>query len=197
MTTTRDVLLDVAESRMARLGVAAVTTREIVEAAGPRNASAVTYHFGSREGLVTAILARRGGPIDDERGRRRAELDGAPAVRELVGCLVVPYAQSLVEPGGRSYVRIVAQLRGRFAAWRVESDTTTTTALARILDELEQSRPDLDAVRRRHRVVAMIMVLTGTVAERARALDADERPDLDHQAFVDDLVAVCTAVVEA
>ncbi|MCB1040403.1 MAG: TetR family transcriptional regulator, partial [Acidimicrobiales bacterium] len=43
---TRARLLDEAERLLARRGIEGVTTREIVEAAEQRNASAVSYHFG-------------------------------------------------------------------------------------------------------------------------------------------------------
>ncbi|MCB0970257.1 MAG: hypothetical protein KDA97_01885, partial [Acidimicrobiales bacterium] len=72
-------------------GVQGIATREIVAAAGQRNASAVSYHFGSRQGLLLEILARRGAPVDRERGRRRAALGDRPSVAELVRCLVAPY----------------------------------------------------------------------------------------------------------
>lgn len=173
-----------------------VTTREIVAAAEQRNTSAVSYHFGSREGLLTALLARRGGPVDQERGRRRAALGPAPGVGELVACLVVPYAALLGSEPGRSYLRIVGQLRSRFAAWRIASDAATTVHLGRILDELERRVPAPDPVRA-ERIVALIVLLTGCVAERARRIDEGASPELDHDAFVTDLVAVCTAVVAA
>lgn len=198
---TRDRLLDVAEERFARSGFAAVTTREIVEAAGQRNTSAVSYHFGSRDGLVSAILARRGGPIDHERGRLRNALDATELnLRSLVGCLVQPYAAMLDDPGGRSYLRIVAQLRGRFAAWRIESDADTTVELARILDEIE-ARAGADNVAspaiRRERIVALIMLITASTAERARSLDHGEAPDLDHDDYVASLIDMCAAVLAA
>jgi AcrR family transcriptional regulator len=193
---TRDRLLDEAERLFARGGVQGVTTREITEAAEQRNTSAVTYHFGSREGLLLEILARRGGPVDDERGARRDRLGSDATPRDLVACLVEPYAALLVEPGGRAYLQIVAQLRGRFAAWRVESDVATTKHLARILDELE-SRVDGAASQRRERVLGLIILLTGAVAERAHRLDEGLVVDLDHQAFVSNLVAMCAAVLAA
>ncbi|MEI2651382.1 MAG: helix-turn-helix domain-containing protein [Microthrixaceae bacterium] len=196
MTTTRDRLLDEAEALFARTGVAAVTTREIVEAAEQRNTSAVSYHFGSREGLLRAILVRRGGPIDHQRGAMRDELGEQPSLHDLVACLVVPYAAALADPGGRSYLRIVAQLRGRFAVWRVESDVTTTKGLARILDEIEL-RPDASAALRRERVVALIMVMTGTIAERARSIDEGLDPELSHDQFVANLVDMCSALMGA
>ena len=194
--TTRERLLDEAEFLFARSSIAGVTTREITEAAEQRNTSAVSYHFGSREGLLLELLARRGGPIDDERGAQRDALGARPTLRELVACLVVPYCSVLRTPEGRSYLRIVAQLRGRFAAWRVESDTETTKHLSRILDEIE-SRPKLADALRRERVVALIMVITATTAERARRLDGDARVELSHDEFVGNLLDMCTALVAA
>jgi TetR/AcrR family transcriptional regulator, regulator of cefoperazone and chloramphenicol sensitivity len=191
---TRERLLDEAEALFARSSVAGVTTREITEAAGQRNTSAVSYHFGSREGLLLAILSRRGAPVDAERGRLRAEFGAAPTLAELVTCLVVPYSEMLASVPGRSYLRIVAQLRGRFAAWRVESDSETTEHLARVLDEIE-ARPDASAAVRRERVVALIMVMTATTAERARRIDEGSVPELDHEAFVSNLVDMCAALV--
>ena len=109
-------------------------------------------------------------------------------------CLVAPYAALLDDAAGRSYVRIVAQLRGRFAAWRVESDAATTQHLARILDEIEARAPGAPA-QQRERIVGMIVLLTGMVAERARRIDEAVGLETAPADFVDDLVAMCTAVV--
>ncbi len=194
--STSQRLLDEAEVLFATEGIDRVTSRQIVEAAGQRNVSAISYHFGSREALVWQILARRGAPVDAERGRRRDALGAEPSVSELVACLVEPYTALVEDPGGRSYLRIVAQLRGRFAAWRVESDTTTTGHLARILDEIEARAPG-DRARRQERVVGMIMVLTGLAAERARRIDQGAVPDMDPAAFAAELVAMCAAIITA
>jgi AcrR family transcriptional regulator len=196
VSTTRERLLDEAERLFARSSIPGVTTRQIVEAAQQRNTSAVTYHFGSREGLLLELLARRGGPVDQRRGVLRSELGPDPSVPALVRCLAEPYCALLADEGGRSYLRIVAQLRGRFAAWRVESDTATSQHLSSILDEIEH-RPDLPAALRRERVVALITVMTATTAERARRIDEGADPELDHPAFVANLIDMCAAVVLA
>lgn len=198
---TRERILDEAELLFARRGIQGTTTREIVEASGQRNASAVTYHFGSREALLLEVLARRGGPVDERRGEMRSRFTespsaGEPPVGELVRCLVEPYVALLGDSGGRSYLRVVAQLRGRFAAWRVESDVATTKNLSSILDELERRPAASDAVAG-ERLVAMIMLLTATAAERARLLDEEQQLPISDAEFVDNLVAMCTGVLEA
>lgn len=196
MGSTRDRLLDEAERLFARSSIAGVTSRQIIDAADQRNQSAVSYHFGSREGLLSELLARRGGPVDRRRGEMRASLGARPTVYELVRCLVDPYVELLDDEPGRSYVRIVAQLRGRFAVWRVESDTATTAHLASILDELERL-PDLPAPLRRERIVAMIMVLTATTAERARRIDEGAQLELSADEFRADLIDMCAALLLA
>lgn len=193
---TRERLLDEAERLFARDSIAGVTTRQITEAAQQRNTSAVSYHFGSREGLLLELLARRGGPVDDERGALRSQLGDRPPVSELVRCLVVPYGDLLLREEGRSYVRIVAQLRGRFAVWRVESDAATSEHLRAVLDEIE-ARPDAPAELQRERVIALIMVMTATTAERARRIDDGLELDLGHEAFVANLIDMCSALVLA
>ena len=79
MSTTRERLLDEAERLFARSSIPGVTTRQIVEAAQQRNTSAVTYHFGSRGGLLLELLARRGGPVD-QHARVALDPDGAFSV---------------------------------------------------------------------------------------------------------------------
>jgi hypothetical protein len=117
-----------------------------------------------------------------------------PSTAELVACLVEPYAALLAGAGGRSYLRIVAQLRGRFAAWRVESDAATTVHLARILDQIEARAPG-SAPQRAERVIGMIMLMTGMAAERARLIDEGVATGTTADEFVTDLVAMCSAVV--
>ena len=49
---TRERLIDAAESLFAEHGIGGVSLREINRAAGARNAVAVQYHFGDREGII-------------------------------------------------------------------------------------------------------------------------------------------------
>lgn len=195
---TSELLLDAAEELFGRSSIPAVTTREIVEAAGQRNVSSISYHFGSREGLVTALLARRGGPVDHERGRMRQRLGPDPDLHDLIECLVVPQAALLHHDYGRSYIRIVAQLRGRYAYWRRESDAQSAHHLLRILDEIE-AVPNVEPALREERVVSMIMLMTASTAERARRLElldtGGDPPLLDHDSYVRNLVDMCAAIM--
>lgn len=109
---TRTRLLDAAERLFAERNLDAVSVRDITEAAGA-NTAAVHYHFGSKAGLVTAILERRAGVM----GRRRAELLDALEgrqhldLRSVAEAMVLPTAEMAASaPGGQHYVAFLATL---------------------------------------------------------------------------------------
>lgn len=196
-TATKARLLREAERLFARHGVYQVTVREILEAADQRNVSALTYHFGSREGVLEAILARHGGPTDEARGRRYAAAGPRASTRDLVAALVVPYAAHLTTAHGRDYLRIVAQLAPTFGAWR-EPGPGTGEHLIAILGRLEEQPGHLPPEIRRERVVELIMLLTVALAERARLVESGRRSlELDEEAFVANLIDVLVGIVEA
>ena len=57
---TQAVLISTAERLFAERGLEAVSLSEINRDAGQRNKSALHYHFGSRDGLLKALLEKRG-----------------------------------------------------------------------------------------------------------------------------------------
>lgn len=197
-TETRNRLIREAERLFANRGVYGVTIREITEAAGQRNVSALNYHFGSREGILDEILLKHGTPLDDERGALLARLGEDATTRELIATLLVPYASRLRTPAGRDYLRIVAQLTGRFATWHIATELTPPN-LRTVLALLEARRPEIPTPVRRERVVAMIMLMTTALAERARAMSSRSRPkpELDEATFVANLADVLVGVLDA
>ena len=99
------------EQMVARNGVWGASLRQINEAAGVRNASAVQYHFGSREALFTAVYEHR---IPDVEAHRLAELtklerDGRlDDLRALVAATVYGLAGQLApRPEGNYYIRFL------------------------------------------------------------------------------------------
>lgn len=115
MNETRERLLDAAERLYAERGIDAVSLREIVQAAGARNATAVQYHFGDRAGIVRAILARHAPEIE---ARRHAlldayEADGVPGGRTLAAALVRPMAACLGDASGRAFLQVWADVVNR------------------------------------------------------------------------------------
>lgn len=92
----REQMIDAAERLAAAKGLAAISLREVQTAAGQRNKSAAQYHFGSKEGLVEAVVASRMGAIGARRRQMLDGLDDAPSRRDLVAVLVVPLAEHVL-----------------------------------------------------------------------------------------------------
>ena len=57
MSDTKQKILDAAEHLFAAQGYSATSLRQIIAEAGV-NLASVHYHFGSKEGIVTAVLGR-------------------------------------------------------------------------------------------------------------------------------------------
>src|SRR3954471_19566067 len=91
-SSTKAQLLDVAEQLFLAQGLG-VSVRDITDAAG-QNGAAIHYHFGSRDALVGAVIARRAG---DLAARRRIALQALrdaptpPTIRDVVAGLVGAY----------------------------------------------------------------------------------------------------------
>ncbi len=93
---TRELLLETAEQLFAQRGIASTSIRELSRAARV-NVAAVNYHFGSKEGLIKALLQRRLRPINQKRLTKLEELltrhktqKIPPSVKEVVHCFVAP-----------------------------------------------------------------------------------------------------------
>jgi AcrR family transcriptional regulator len=194
-TDTRARLLGEAERLFAERGIHGATTREITAAAGQRNASALTYHFGSRQQVLLEILRTHGDPLDDQRGELVTEPVAGQTTRDLVAALLVPYASCLGSSSGRAYLRIVAQLADTFPVWRSAAGLRSVH-MVRILEALEARVPG-DEQQARERVVAMILLMTAAMAERARRVEAGGPAGLSHDSFVAMLADLIVAGLEA
>ena len=101
----RDQMIAAAERLAVERGLGAMSLREVQLVSGQRDKSAAAYHFGSREGLIEAVVAARMGPVNERRLAVLAGLDPAPGaapLADLVAALVVPLAEHTVgRPGSR------------------------------------------------------------------------------------------------
>lgn len=108
---SRELLIATAERLFAERGVEAVSTRQIARAAGQSNTAAVHYWFGSRRGLIEAILEHRMSAVNRERLALIDDLlhSGREAdLRDVVALYVRPLAAQLAS--GTAYVRFTAQV---------------------------------------------------------------------------------------
>ena len=105
-------MIDAAERLVAERGLAALTLRDVQTEAGQANKSAAQYHFGSREGLLAAVVESRMRPAGE---RRRELLDtidldaNPPTMRALVEALVLPLAEQTIYREGTLYARFLVQ----------------------------------------------------------------------------------------
>ncbi len=194
-TETRSRLIAEAERLFADQGIWRVRVQDIVAAAGQRNPSALSYHFGSRQGVLDSILRDHGEPIDQERGEVWAEL-GDDRTSALIEALIRPLIRRLPTASGRCYLRIVAQLSAEFARWDLDP-THVPANLNAILRLLRDRALAGDKAQRDERVLAMIQLMTASLAERARRIEAGEPLDTHEDVYAANLVDMLTGIIEA
>ena len=193
-TVTRERLLREAERLFARRGVHQVTLREITEAAGQRNVSALQYHFGSREGVLEAIIERHETGVDEHRARLLDACGLDAPTRDLMAVLLVPYGTYLATAEGRDFLRIVAQLTDWFLEWRLP--IRTGPALRRVLTELASRPASVPVAVREARIVQVIQLMAASMAQRALITESGTA-ELDEATFLGNLADVLVGVVEA
>lgn len=196
-SATKEALLDAAQRLFAAEGVHGVATNRIVLEAGQRNVSAITYHFGSRENLLFAILDRHNVDIERERRELLDEIEplGSADVRSLVRAVVVPFSRKLSTTEGRQFLTIVAQLSDLFDRWHRPGPRTpeqarrALEAIASVLATtpgLPTAALSLDL--RRERVSRFLGLVVQALGARARQMESGSRPSLSTASFLDNLV---------
>lgn len=198
---TRRRLILAAADLFAERGIDGVGSHEILERAGQRNVSAIQYHFGSRAGLVVAVLQPREDvrdPIEGERADRLAAIaaSGTPTLRDAVEALVVPSLGYLATHEGRSLIRVAAQvMRTLPLDARVDPTVPSDREVTALIASLLPASLSL-AVRRERLGVARTMVVE-LVANRAREREHGLTPHLADAEFARELVAMTLGLLTA
>jgi AcrR family transcriptional regulator len=140
-TDTKSDLLEAAERLFAEHGIARSSLRAITREAGA-NLASVNYHFGSKEGLVRAVFARRLEPLNRERlallDRCLESTKGKPDLECVLHALVGPALVMMCdhEPGHRCF----AELMGR----AITAPETRVRSI--LLDEFREVKEQFTAV---------------------------------------------------
>lgn len=179
---TREQLLDAAERLFATHGIAGVSLRMINTASGARNVSAAHYHFGSRDGVIAALVARRMGALADERmsaldALERAAAGGVPDLRAMVEVIVLPLLRMLMHPTGANFVAFLARAAGDPSVQMGKlAPAEFWQVLSRSLVLLRRALPGLPARVLAVRLGFLIQQTVISIAEMDRLLRRDGGP---------------------
>lgn len=196
---TTDELLDVAERLFAQHGVEQVALTRIVAASGQRNRSALHYHFGSRDGVLAAVLGRR---IKTINALRNTMLDNLPrtdvSLTNAVRAIIAPVCLTTVnEPWGDSYISILAQVSFRPTLLGERVVEAHLTSIRRCRRLVEQALPHISPAihRRRYRWLFDSVVLEA--ARWSRKTPKAARTQRAVEGLIEELVAYGTAALAA
>lgn len=102
-----------AEEAFAEHGLEGVSMRQLTSKAGV-NLAAISYHFGTKEAVVSAIFDRRVGPIISRRlellARCVAGPDDVPILEQVLEAYLLPLFEFAQEPGGRKFLQLRSRL---------------------------------------------------------------------------------------
>ncbi|MRG71373.1 TetR family transcriptional regulator [Alphaproteobacteria bacterium HT1-32] len=194
--STRDAILDAAETLMSERGFHAVGMREIARTAGI-NLGGVTYHFGTKENLLAEIYARHTRPMNQRRLDMLAEAerisDPDDRLLAIIRAFVVPAfsSRSDIAGGGARFTRLraILSMEGNEAAKRIIAESFDETSSA-IIDAIGRCVPDAD----RGSIVWRCHFLLGALYyalvsnDRIDRLAKGATSGSDHERAIDELV---------
>ncbi|WLP92404.1 TetR/AcrR family transcriptional regulator [Gordonia sp. NB41Y] len=167
---TRDMLLTVAERLFLADGYDKVSVRSICAGAGV-NPAAVHYHFGSKDGLTTALIETRLAPLwADPLEAIDTSPDAGTTVADVVTVIVAPFVALHADPLGHLHLQLLARFVDDHpdATWsrpwfHLDEWATVLTALV----------PGLDAANARRRwALAFALLLTRFGGQRSLSAES-------------------------
>ena len=140
---TREKILDAAEALFASQAYDSVSLRDITRQAGVTLALA-SYHFGAKEALFEAVVARRAEALGAMRRERLAAL-ARPDTAPILDAFMAPLFEKMAggEPGWSDYLSVLARL-GAEARWGDLVSRHFDAVARAFLDALRQALPDAD-----------------------------------------------------
>ena len=110
----KNEILDAAEAAFAQLGYEGTSMRLIASKAGV-NLATLYYHFGSKDGLLEAILQRRFEPVIQRQLHLLQQIQtttqtSVAAVRNLLHAILIPILESIREPASRTVGMLIGRM---------------------------------------------------------------------------------------
>lgn len=169
---TRELIVTTAERLFAEQGIAAVSNRQVSEAGGQANNSAVAYHFGTRSELILAVVRRHTVPIEQRREQRLSEIRGSSNLRDFIDCLVRPLTEHIESLGTPSfYARFIAQVTtDPMFRQLVVDETVSSASMKETIEGISRLLPVLPEEVRAERGEMSRHLIVHSCAERERAL---------------------------
>ena len=180
---TKEKILNVAERLFAENGFAGTSLRNIIGEAEV-NLSAVNYHYGSKEELFRAVVARIAKPLVKGQLEKLAQCEANnndPSVESILEAFITPPLQIVLNSGDRS--THCARFMGRC---RVEPDPIREIAEQEFrgnqkafLDAFGRSLPDFSRNELAWKLDLVVAVLIRTLSEakKPNALIQDNSPE--------------------
>ena len=202
----KEALVIHAERLVAERGLQGVAASEVVRAAGQKNNSAVSYHFGSWDGLLDAVWQRHTATIDRERrellasARRDDTLDLPTLVRIYIAPIVSEMARNQPSHWARFNEQWLACTPlnvfepGTALAERPNTDVQGVTALADLFEQMIGSLTQLSRPARFRRVALMTRFVIAALAAWER--DTDSNP-LALDELAGELINLATVLLRA
>ena len=142
-------ILDAAERLFAARGFHGVSIRDITGAAGVDVALA-NYHFGSKQGLLEAVLLRRAEDLNTERLARLDALftagRGPPTLEAIIDAFTHPLLDRSARggPGWKSYFALIAEINNSPEFGGVLMTRHFDPVVQRFIAAIRRALPDCD-----------------------------------------------------
>jgi AcrR family transcriptional regulator len=145
MTSTRDKILNTAETLFGNNGYSATSLRHIISEAGV-NLAAIHYYFGSKQDLLDQVILRKAGPMNERRLKLldQFEADAAPmhpSVERILEAFILP---AILIEKSPEFVKLMGRVHleglGQGIAQR-----NFQPIIARFLSALHRTLPEMSA----------------------------------------------------
>jgi AcrR family transcriptional regulator len=200
----RQQILDAALGLFATQGIAGVSLREIRLGAKQGNAGALHYHFGTKDGLLRALLERELPLLVDRRRTLLAAAARTPSddVRSVAAVFVLPYAQLATgTEHERHVVQFLSQLHDdvSFSLAEVQELLGDTAAgdAGRLLSERIGPQPGQEVLAARLPIATSSFLHAAAIWARGQRREPRMSEEIFRSNLVDMFVGALTAPVGA
>lgn len=201
---TRTRLVDAATRVFADQGAYGGSLLEVTRLAGQRNRGAVHYHFGSRDGMLVAVIDQHTGFLAQREGELLEVARTRPAddVASVIEAIVRPVVElTEIDWRGACFLRIAREIVERDPA-TVGPDVQAAmerTGGSAVFELMEQRMVPLPAELATERLALMTFFILQSAADRASASEraTARRTPLAAEDFIANLVAMAAGMLSA